>query len=544
MTGLTTSSQPVSPRIATALLVLGLLAALFTLGCHVSWRNEPFDVSKAGAVGADQFGYSARAFDACGWWNLRLAPSCLFVQGDAAWSRPYLHHPFLAYSLTYGSWVLCGRTEAALRWPALAAFVVTCVAVAVLGHMSAGRAGAGLALALFAVQPVTIQYGNMVDLFPLSLAAMLVTAIAWLRATNRAASRQGSTVTQQAPLRLGAYSLCAFLCALLGWYGYLLVPVLWLDLFFFVPRHRGRWRTAFLIGLPFGIAALLHIGWTAWVLGGVEQALHEVAWLLSTFSGGSDHDMYARSFEASSLLALGGFFADGTAWIVLALAALGLAWACLRPKGTAFAGSARIALIVAAAGVLPSLAFWTRASTHEFFVLFAAPGLALLAALGTLHAGNAFWRRCGSWPRVLAVGVPALLLLAMLVHTASAGVRLHDGLRQESQEPLDQSLSSVCEAGDVILLATAYQPGQRFYVRNTVIPGAASERVFRWALRELRAGQHAVRRILLVTDDACLQYLGWLGSDPALLRRETSRRIAVAHGDLIIVELDRAACLR
>ena len=537
----------VSPRTATMLLLLGILSALFTLGCHVAWRNEPFDVSKAGAVGADQFGYCMRAFDACGWWNLHLAPSYLFVQGDENWSLPYVHHPFLPYSLTYASWALLGRTEAALRWPALAAFIVTCLAVAVLGHRCAGRAGAGLALAFFAVQPVVIQYGNMVDLFPLSMASMLIAAIAWLRASGRASPSGCTDAAHRAPPRLGAYAICAFLCGLLGWYGYMLVPALWLDILFFAPRPLRKWRTVLAIGLPFGIAALLHIVWMVWVLGGVEHALDETNWLLSTFSGGSDHDLYAKTFEASSLVTLGRFFVDGSGWSVLALATLGLLLGLARQSRAAIQQFVRIPLLITVAGLLPSFAFWTRASTHEFFVLFAAPGLALLAAGGVLYAANTVAQGSVAWPRMMRVGMLAAIFVAMLAGLAtlaSAGVRLHDGLRQDSQQDLDKCLSSVCEDGDVILLATMYRPGQRLYVRHTVIPGAASERVFRWALRELRTGQHAVRRILLVTDGTCLQYLGWLESDLTLLKRDTFRRLSCGAKDLIMVELDRAACLR
>ncbi len=537
-------SSPLNQRATAALLVLGIAAALFTLACHVTWRNEPFDASKAGAVGADQFGYSARAFDACGWLDLRLAPSSLFVRGENTWSLPYLHHPFLPYSLTYASWVLGGRTESALRWPALAAFVVTCIAVAVLGHMCAGRAAAGLALAFFAVQPVAIQYGNMVDSVPLALASMLIAAVAWFRATRNASCRDSAHVAANASLRLRWFLAAAFLCGLLGWYGYMLVPALWLDLLLFAPRKVRSWRTAFAIGLPFGLAAMLHFAWSVWVLGSVERAAHEAGWLFSTFSGGEGLDWYATDLDASCLVALSHFFVEGSGWPLLALAAAGIIWGLARAGRSVFLQSVRLPLIIALAGLLSSVAFWTRACTHEFFVLLAAPGLALLAASAALRATTAPALATCDWPRWLRIGMPAALLMGILGCLTLEGLQLHAGLRQESQRELGQCLSSLCTDGDVLLLATAYSPGQRFCINNAVIPGAADERVFHWTMNELRPARHAVRRVLLVTNDECLQFLGWLEAVPDLMKRETCRRISCAGEQLTVVELDRDICLR
>ena len=516
---------------------LALAATLFLGGCFFVWRNEPFDASKSGRVGGDQFGYCVRGFEARGWLELRGAPSQLYFPEQGAHHAPYLHHPVLPYAVALLGHRWFGENEAALRWPFAIAALLACWALWRIVAFTGGPRLASLTVTIFALQPVLLQYGNMVDSFPLALATTLLALNGWLR--HGIASWR--------------YALPAFACGLSSWYGYPLVLALWVHLALTHRTCARPWRAAFLTGLPFGLALLANLALMAWALGGFEAMLQQAGWLLNTIAGADVTQSHPDGFDQPFLLALLHSALDGATLPLLLVAAVGLMIAVAtnirrhrqeapqygskscaeQDSSRSFDGPSqvhRVMLMLLLTGLFPLLLFWSRACTHEFFMLMLAPAIALLGALvlDALILRGAALR----W-------VAFAFAIALLSFMAWRGVQLHDQFRCDTAPSEAQALDAAFGPHDVLLIAAGDSPsGLRYYSRIILIPGLGTRPVFDWMIQQLRPATPHFKHLWLVTSERALAAMPFVRDLPVL--RATVRNIP-APEPLLAVQLDRTA---
>ena len=510
------------------LLGLGFAAAVFIVGCHIRWIDEPFDGSLAGLTSGSYYGYAARGFDAHGFVAMRMQPALFYQPETSATWYAYVNHPFTPHLLTYPAWRFGGRDERALRMPILALLIVTLVAT----FLAVGRHGdtltAGGSLAFLATTPHLLQYGNMVDAPPFSLAILVPTVAAWLR--YRRLPGGG---------RYLVYVACAFLAGSLDWFSALIGPGLVVDAFFARDARGRRRRTAMLAALPFGLAFLGYVAWITWISGGIGTAWNRLSNLLHVPVGAESG---ASAADVSFLAAMTEWFERGFGVPLLVFVAIGLAAIVVRLARRRTRDIDRFALIVFSVGLLPSLVFRQRAIVHEFWILVATPGLAIVAAVGlrtTLDLTDHATRRLGSRLRgisfVIAIGVVGFVA----VDGARQGIALHDSFRTDVHRIRGEALSELLGPGDVIFFVTDIG-ATRYYCDGTVIIAVRSLEIFDEALRHLSFGRTAVDRLFLAAPVDALGDLSWAMSLPRLPM--TAREQTLGKSRYAMTELDVKRC--
>ncbi|MCA9322591.1 MAG: glycosyltransferase family 39 protein, partial [Planctomycetes bacterium] len=236
-------------------MVTALAAVTWLMSTFFVRLDEPWDQSLGGTTSGAYYGLAARAFEVHGLGNLRLQPLHFYQPNTTKTVFAYRNHPPFPHLITATAYRLLGHDERSLRLPI---FLLTCLTV--LGTFMAARRRPGhevawIALCLLAATPMFFQYGDMVDAPSFSLVTLVWAWLAWERHRRL---RSGRSLT--------LWLIAGGLAGLSDWFGYLLVPVLWLDLL--IRRRDERpWRLAFIAGLPFGLALVAFCLWLIWTAG-------------------------------------------------------------------------------------------------------------------------------------------------------------------------------------------------------------------------------------------------------------------------------------
>jgi hypothetical protein len=407
-------------RVDVALAVLALLvaAALGALDLDAPWEN-----GLRGAIGSAYAHRFVQHHVELGLATTRgapvlyvdpLPPGKLFIYGSHPMTYPLLLLP--------AAWLL-GATELAVRLGALLLWLPAVLLLwRVLRRLLVPPA-AGAGALLFASLPMAAYFGPMVNPYGALVSALLLAALLALRAMER--PTRGRRV---------ALAAAAAACALLDWPGVFVVPqVLLLAL---ARRERDAWRLALVTAAGLAVGLLLVLLQSAVAQGSLARALSE--WL-GQFGG-------TQATDASGWLpAQAAFVWSWCGPAVLGLAGLGAILALVRGGDVRQRLLASLALLLP--GLLNVLAFRRHAVVHDFWALFAMPGLALLAALPFEALLARGWTRV----RVAVAAAACLLVVGSNGATVLAQVR---AARTTEFRDVGEQIQQQFGRGDLVVSST------------------------------------------------------------------------------------------
>jgi hypothetical protein len=483
-------------REGRGLVVLGIGVALALQASHVA---SPFGLSLGDQISAGYTGISQRAFDARGVAGAHGMWTQVFDAADARLHLAYVHHPALPLQLLRPFYMACERSDRGLRLGMLFLLVGLALVLA-LGVARDGR-DASLATALLALSmPGLVRHGLLVCPPLFGLPGLALAAVCGRRVL--AAPSIGAWLL---------YAAAAFLAGLCDWNAYGLVPAL-------VIAGKGfrTWpRRLLLFGLPFGAAFLVHAGWAAMALGGMErlpEAGARILQILGPFGAGLETVL--RGWSAHLLQALG---VPGVLVLVLALVAR------VR-RGPGRGEVPGLASILATAALAASLVFWSRSATHDFWNVLFVPAAA--AAAGPLHAAA-----CRRRPR-LAAGILLGVAACGLVPGELAFRRDRSDLNRERGAALEALLPA-----DAVLLSLDYATafGARFYARRTVIPEVKGPAHFAFARKLVAPLRADGRPVFVAVPAAQIHEHAWV-RDLELLPGSL-RQVEFPGGALVMAQL-------
>ena len=277
----------------------------------------------------------------------------------------YAHHPLLVH---LHALLARGLTGSDAPWvyrvtPALYSFG-TLVLLWDLARRTGGRRFALVTALLYVSFPGMAIFANVVIHEQGTLFWIVAAVWAELRyvATRRAGFR--------------AFALLAFFLALnFGWAAYFAAFFVFLHALVraYSHRHHARARNRALglaIGLVgvVGLSAALFLAWAAWAKGGLTELLHTFTWRSGGSAGLERLKLGARPFEQLY------------GWTPAVLCALFLPSLALRRVRRR--PEAMVALLFLAIQLVHTTLFRQAAGIHAYWEYYAAPGLALGAALG------------------------------------------------------------------------------------------------------------------------------------------------------------------
>ncbi len=453
------------PKPAVGILPLVALAAtLFLLGVHLAEIDAPFDASLGGTT-STYYGLAARNFETHGLMALRLRPALFAQPTTTETAYFYYNHPPFPHLITYPAYHAFGRNEQALRIPIFVLLLVTLAGVWWVARRAASPLGGWWALALAASTPMLHEYGSMVDAPMFSLAFL---ALSYLAFQRHAARRKFGT--------LMLWFAVAFLAALTDWFAYFLVPSLWIWLLLASNLERRR-RLAAAAALPFAAGFLAYLSWLLWATGSAQGAMDEIKPLLGVAG-------VASSVDYSSSMAR--WFLQGWTWALLVPAMIG-AVLSVRRRGPLI----RAAWVLTLAGLLPALVFQQRAAVHEFWILQAVPGLALM---GTIPA--AALRERG----FLGIKAGAILLAVLAGWGSHSGWRLRRHYATTLYEKMGEDLNRHLGPRDVVLTPQDLSP-VAYYCQAAMIPMVRNLQGFRMIVRALVPWMDEVEDLALIWPD-------------------------------------------
>lgn len=327
----------------------------------------------------------------------------------------YVHHPTLLPVLVTASFALFGESEAAARLVPVLASLASVVVLALLLRRIAGPRAALFGAAFFALVPMELHYGDMVDFEPVLTFWMLsLLACLWKwQATRQPRWAIGST-------------LFAALCLWMDWPGYLLVLSTAAWLLFFAPPDMRRLGVIF-VGLV-GCAGMLFL----WQIRSVNPGAWADLWAALQMRLGSAvptstapiaenavHFTWADWFRT-----IVGDLRGNYLTLTWAFVALGIARLCRdrrRADGPRWVGLA--AALLSIAGLLYVVLLRNESFIHDFAPFYLIGAVAMLAGLGldTLCALGDFR------PNVFLLGQGATFALFVLL--ASVGYRRSEEMR-------------------------------------------------------------------------------------------------------------------
>jgi len=442
-------SAALSRRLDLALLALALVAAIVAgaQDADAPWEN--------GFKGTNGGAYTYRFLQH----HLQLgldvtrggSVTGLELRGEP---RPtfYLNHPATYTLLQLGPAALLGLSEATVRIVALLLWLPAIPAMWWIGRRLLGAPAGGASALLLACAPMTAYYGPMAVPDGALLAAfLLVTAAFFAQVDN--STRRGGRV-------LGA-AFCYAL--LLDWSAVWLAPLL-LALAPVTGNGRAALRTLARLALLAPLPAALLFAHTALIRGSLGEALETWSGL---FRFSQEHQpgwAELTALEARDAVALFGL-------PLLLLAAAGSLAGLLAPRASRMGPALLAAGALLLPGLLHVLAFRAHARLHDFWSLFATPGLALAAVLPLAVALRARQAASRAGPRRLA-GAAALLLAGACVATAWLGLHETRALTREHATTLHRDIGLQLDAwfgpGDVV--GTSFLPAlEDVYAHATLV---------------------------------------------------------------------------
>jgi len=286
----------------------------------------------------------------------------------------YATHPPGLVALVAGGFLLLGESAAAAR---LLPIVCSLLSLVLLIHLVArgfGRLPAIAAGVLYAVMPMSVYFGRMVNHEPVVTLCILGAAAAW---------------TALPVARRRRRNLVALLAALTGmiwvdWSGVLFAAVFAVVALWQGRRDRAQRREARLIAAwvaAMSLAMVAHLVYAG--LDGRWLDLHAIFTSRSVETGGA-----GAQRETSVPGGPATYFIENVTWPIAALAAVGLIVQVrrrIRPARAAPPHADRAGLciaIIAATALIWTLVFWRQYIRHNYWLFYAGPPVAAWAGLG------------------------------------------------------------------------------------------------------------------------------------------------------------------
>ncbi|HSI15988.1 MAG TPA: glycosyltransferase family 39 protein [Chthoniobacter sp.] len=392
------------------ILILAFLGFHFARGLHRPWSEED---NWYGAVYAQAAHNNLRA-------GLRAAgvPATLYfgplpIPPEAY----YVHHPTLLPVLVTASFALFGESEATARLVPVLASLASVIVLWLLLRSTAGPRAATFGAAIFALVPMELHYGDMVDFEPVLtfwMLALLACLWHW-------------TTTRKMHWAVGA-AIFAALCLWTDWPGYLLVLSTAAWLVFFASREM-RWLGVVFIGLV-GCAGLLFL----WQIHSVNAGAWADLWTaLQMRLGNAIPTSTAPIADNAPHFTWGDWFRKIVSdlrgnyltltWLFIAVGILRL-WRERRDKkGLRWIGLAATLLTIA--GGLYVVLLRNESFIHDFAPFYIIGAVAMLAGLGLdAICGMAE----GKFSRPVSLLVPGGTVITLLL-LAGVGFRRSEEMR-------------------------------------------------------------------------------------------------------------------
>lgn len=464
-----------SSMIASILLFLTLAGVVFI---HLRGVADPFDDSHCGQM-SGWYGYSQRAFAAHGFLRLRLCPSALFF-ADSPQQIPYLNHPFWPHLWVAPFFRFLGEDEAALRYSILPVFLLGAFFLHRAVDRVSGKSAAALATAVYVAWPMMIHNGGLVDAFSFSTAAAIAVLAAYLRWSDRS-DRTSYLLFSGAALCLG----------LSDWVGFFVGPVLAVDILATRrPFSRSFGRIA-LAAVPFLVALVLDVAWMAIAAGSLAEGLRTLKALTGASTGQGAEVLAMASIDRGANLR--NYAQSGFGWLGLGLATVGFLSSIFRGVKRIARPLDRCALLLFFSGALPLAVFVDRTAEIEFWMMLAAPGIAVLAVIGILSIADVVGRAVRSGDRWRGLS-PTLVAAAVVILSIHGGLSLRETYRSDHNRERGRSLGAIVRDDDIVLFSQDFGAG-RFYAPSASTPDIRDRAAFERVVTELRQNPSVVKRI-------------------------------------------------
>jgi hypothetical protein len=299
----------------------------------------------------------------------------------------YSHHPPGLVWLVAGAFRLFGESEAVARAVPIAASLAAFWMLIVLTVRRWGRETAMCAGLLYALMPMSVYFGRMVNHEAVCLCLMLAAVLAWQAATDRAPDRKPTGV-----YFLAAWGTAVAALIWIDWVGVVFAGLFCIRATLCRDRqghHRGR--LAFAWALPIGAAAgmLCHL-----VDAGLDGQWDRL-WAIFVSRRVSDitpADRVAWNHLLGNLT-----------WPVLALAVLGAAsdvagrfrrqTSAQEPPDRSSAAAGWGLCVIALTGLIWVALFWRLFKIHNYWMFYLGPWVGLSAAKAVVILRDAAARR-------------------------------------------------------------------------------------------------------------------------------------------------------
>ena len=280
----------------------------------------------------------------------------------------YATHPAGLVWVIAAAFKLFGESEFAARLTAIAASLLSLALLFDLVRRWMGLPMALLAGFAYAIMPLNVFFGRMVNHEPFCMAAMLFALWCWqfLEAPPTPRTHRLS--------HLAGFALAIFVCAAIDWPGFLFAALFSLYAAYAWRRNRISgglcafvWATTI-----FSCAAVtLHI-----VYAGLDGSWHSL-WSIFTArtgSGADDRIIIGNAWNHTI---------DNTSLVTIVFALIGLLGLCSR-RFRHFVPIYRLpaAMVLLATGVLWVALFWRQYRVHHYWLFYLGPSLALFTAIG------------------------------------------------------------------------------------------------------------------------------------------------------------------
>lgn len=399
-----------------------LMALLLTISVHVALLNRPF-LYAHGWVSA-HLSTTARSFADLGIWNLGLAP----LQNNPPLTETpdfYLHWP-PAFQILLGlAFRAFGSSETTAHAVMLVILLANTAALYALVKLCFGRTAARFAAFSFLLMPVTIHYGHLVTHLHLCIFFMLLSLLAFLKATD----------ADRVSWPWGLFGAVAIAAAVwTSWESALLYPAL------FAVAAWQRKRPALVLAACYSILAAASAVGVLWIYaracpGEMKDLFQTVRYRigLSDYPAHAD-DVHllinAQSYKIGRLspwVHLVMFFERWRAVGPLGVAAI--AWAVITGWKRRRSNGGRAAILMT--GLAAPWLLWTM--LMPVFALFHDYAMMLIVPLASAAMGWVAVRLCHSFdeigsPDVRDAGRIGVLGIAPLILLLSAGWALSDRL--------------------------------------------------------------------------------------------------------------------
>ncbi|EDY17160.1 glycosyl transferase family 39 [Chthoniobacter flavus Ellin428] len=388
--------------------ILAFLVVHFAVGFQRPWSEED---NWYGAVYAQAAHNNLRA-------GLRSAgvPATLYfgplpIPPEAY----YVHHPTLLPVLVTGSFALFGESEGMARLVPILASLASVVVLWFLLLRTAGPRAATFVAAIFAIVPMELHYGDMVDFEPV-LTFWMIALLACLWHWKRTSHTRWAV----------AAAIFAALCLWTDWPGYLLVLSAAAWLLFFASREMRP--LGFLFVALVGCAGLLFL----WQIHSVNAAAWTDLWTALQMRLGNAIPTStapiaenAPRFTWSDWLRTVGADLRGNylalTWVFAGLGIIHLI-RDRRSEGTRWL--ALTATLLTIAGTLYVVLLRNESFIHDFAPFYVIGAVAILAGLGL----ECLCRWSDKLPSVGRVAIPSAAVI-VLVALAGVGLRRSEEMR-------------------------------------------------------------------------------------------------------------------